>query len=304
MAARSPPRVCGEAAKGLVPQRLGERSAPVVGVIRPLVGHRLRGALDAEVGPGDGGSPRRRSRLAMSLAAGPEREPPATVANTTTRRPRFASSAASQLATPAVAGHRPCAWDRRRVRCLGDPACASGRRPRAGRRRRVMGGLARGWRARLRSHSGSRPCHQARLRDDQRSHADSWTLSWVVEPRAIPSLRRRDGGSDARRWRRGRAARGLPVEPRAPSVEELIHTAGVSRASAHRHWPTKGHFTADLLLRLAGAADLSGEIPGLDEAFALLPHSVCADVGIASGRGTALVETSRVRAHTDFVAML
>lgn len=116
-----------------------------------------------------------------------------------------------------------------------------------------------------------------------------------------------DAETEARMLEAGAAfvtAQGLSLSLEHLSMEELIHAAGVSRTSSYRRWPTKDLFTADLLLRLAEAAELSGGIPGLEEAFAQLPHAAFAHVDTPQGRRTALVETLRVLVQTDFVAML
>lgn len=130
-------------------------------------------------------------------------------------------------------------------------------------------------------------------------------------PRLTWPARRRPRLSDAETEARVLAAgaalvaeQGLSLSLEHLAMDDVIHAAGVSRTSSYRRWPSKEHYAADLLLHLAEASELSGDVPGLDEALAALPDAAFADVATAEGRWTALVETLRVLVHTDFVAML
>ncbi|MGY4856419.1 TetR/AcrR family transcriptional regulator [Cryobacterium sp. AP23] len=100
------------------------------------------------------------------------------------------------------------------------------------------------------------------------------------------------------------ASQGLSLSLEHLSMEDLIQAAGVSRTSSYRRWPTKDTFAADLLLTLARAADLSGDIPGLPAALAASSTALLPDLDSGQGRRNAIVEVLRVLLDTDFVAML
>lgn len=100
------------------------------------------------------------------------------------------------------------------------------------------------------------------------------------------------------------ADQGLSLSLEHLSMEELIQAAGVSRASSYRRWPTKDLFAADLLLKLAMATELSGDIPGLPGALAAIPEEAFASLDTEQGRRNAVVEVLRVVMDTDFLAML
>jgi AcrR family transcriptional regulator len=100
------------------------------------------------------------------------------------------------------------------------------------------------------------------------------------------------------------AEQGLSLSLEHLQAERLIQAAGVSRTSYYRRWPTKGLFAADLLLRLAQATDLSGEIPGLAEALRAIPEPLVAGLDTAQGRRDIVVEVLRIVAESDFFAML
>ncbi len=97
---------------------------------------------------------------------------------------------------------------------------------------------------------------------------------------------------------------GLSLSLEHLSIEELIHAAGVSRTSSYRRWPTKDLFTADLLLLLASATELSGEIAGLSAALASLEDDLLASVDTEQGRRDAVVAILRVVLEADFLAVL
>lgn len=100
------------------------------------------------------------------------------------------------------------------------------------------------------------------------------------------------------------AEQGLSLSLEHLQMEELIQAAGVSRTSSYRRWHTKSHFAADLLIRIAQATDLSGDVPGLAEALESLPNDLLANLDTDPGRRDATVEVVRVVMDTDFRAML
>ena len=100
------------------------------------------------------------------------------------------------------------------------------------------------------------------------------------------------------------AQRGLSLSVDHLRMEDLIQAAGVSRTSSYRRWPTKDLFAADLLVRLAGATDLSGEIPGLIDALESIPTELLGRLNTSQGRHDLIVEIVRVMVETDFAAML
>ncbi len=100
------------------------------------------------------------------------------------------------------------------------------------------------------------------------------------------------------------AAQGLSLSLEHLQMEELIQVAGVSRTSSYRRWPTKSLFAADLLVRIAQATDLSGDVPGLPQALEEIPAEVLAHLDTREGRHDAAVEVMRVVMDTDFAAML
>lgn len=100
------------------------------------------------------------------------------------------------------------------------------------------------------------------------------------------------------------AQQGLSLSLEHLSMENLIQAAGVSRTSSYRRWPTKDTFAADLLLTLAQAADLSGDVPGLTEALAATSGAAFVELETQQGRRNAVVEVLRVLFDTDFLAML
>ena len=100
------------------------------------------------------------------------------------------------------------------------------------------------------------------------------------------------------------AEQGLSLSLEHLQMEELIQAAGVSRTSSYRRWPSKSLFAADLLIRVAQATDLSGDVPGLPEALESIPGEFVARLDTAQGRHDATVEVLRVVMDTDFAAML
>jgi len=100
------------------------------------------------------------------------------------------------------------------------------------------------------------------------------------------------------------AEQGLSLSLEHLSIEELIQAAGVSRTSSYRRWPTKDLFGADLLLLLASATELSGEIAGLSDALASIDLELLKSIDTEQGRRDAVVAILRVVMETDFLAML
>lgn len=142
-----------------------------------------------------------------------------------------------------------------------------------------------------------------------KSHATVSIVTEGMQLRRNPGRRQRltDAQTEARMLDAGVrlvAEQGLSLSLEHLSMEELIQTAGVSRASSYRRWPSKDLFTADLLLTLAGATELSGDIPGLPEALAAIPEEVFAHLDTEQGRRDAVVEVLRVVTDIDFLTML
>ncbi|MDN6024977.1 hypothetical protein [Bifidobacterium mongoliense] len=126
-----------------------------------------------------------------------------------------------------------------------------------------------------------------------------------VRPRRRPRLS--DAETEERMLNAGLsfvAEQGLSLSLEHVQMEELIQAAGVSRTSSYRRWPTKSLFAADLLIRIAQATDLSGDVPGLPEALESIPSTLLARLGTPQGRRDATVEVLRIVMGTDFTAML
>ncbi len=56
-------------------------------------------------------------------------------------------------------------------------------------------------------------------------------------------------------------AEGLTVSLEHLGLEWMIAEAGVSRATAYRHWPTKAAFLSEVLLTVGRTTHLEGETP-------------------------------------------
>lgn len=97
---------------------------------------------------------------------------------------------------------------------------------------------------------------------------------------------------------------GLSLSLEHLSMEDLIKEAGVSRTSSYRRWPTKDHFAADLLLRLATAAEMGEDLSPLVGAMGTLSADLFDDLASEQGRRDLVVEVLRAIMSADFHAML
>lgn len=97
---------------------------------------------------------------------------------------------------------------------------------------------------------------------------------------------------------------GLSLSLEHLSMEDLIKEAGVSRTSSYRRWPTKDHFAADLLLRLATAAEMGEDLSPLAGALRSLSADLFDDLASEQRRRDLVVEVLRVVMTADFHAML
>lgn len=98
------------------------------------------------------------------------------------------------------------------------------------------------------------------------------------------------------------AEHGLSLSLEHLNLEELIATAGVSRTSTYRRWPTKDAFAADLLLRIARDTQLTDLAP-IAESIRSIPARTLA-LDTEQARRDAIVEIFRVLTDADFAAAL
>ncbi|WOQ17266.1 hypothetical protein [Raineyella sp. W15-4] len=100
------------------------------------------------------------------------------------------------------------------------------------------------------------------------------------------------------------AQEGLSLSLEHVSMEDLIQTAGVSRTSSYRRWPTKDAFAADLLLYIAEHTELSSDFAPYAEAVRTIPAGVLTSLDTEQGRRDAIVEVFRVLTDADYAAAL
>lgn len=93
---------------------------------------------------------------------------------------------------------------------------------------------------------------------------------------------------------------GMTVSLEHLSLEKVIAEAGVSRATAYRHWPNKADFLREVLVTAVRGTGLVGETPDeLAELARLL--SVSEDrLDTAQGRRDFVVEALRITAQADY----
>ncbi len=93
---------------------------------------------------------------------------------------------------------------------------------------------------------------------------------------------------------------GMTVGLEHLSLEQVIAQAGVSRATAYRHWPHKADFLREVLVTTVRTTRLVGESPRELHALAQLLRSSGDLLRTAQGRRDVVVEGLRVSAQADY----
>jgi AcrR family transcriptional regulator len=94
--------------------------------------------------------------------------------------------------------------------------------------------------------------------------------------------------------------RGISVGLDGISLEDAIASSGVSRATAYRHWPSRGDFLRAVLVQIVRETRLEPEGAEEIDAIRAFVRDRREDAATEAGRRTIVVESLRIAVDADF----